>query len=84
MHRLEEIRKEKVDLPDVISLDPPRLSIDHPLAVQVPSPIMRGDLLPKPASKSPSQVLPYVQSKTFVSFSVVFLILFFFSHQNLL
>lgn len=51
-----------------LSLDEPRTTIEHSHdLVQVKSPIIESELLPKPASRSPSQILPYVQSKCLVS-----------------
>lgn len=52
-----------------ISLDYPRRSVFYNKTdmIQVPSPIMDTDIKPIPASQTPSQVLPYVQSKLLVS-----------------
>lgn len=52
-----------------VSLDNPRRSFNYDTneIIHVSSPNIAGDLRPKPASQSPSQVLPYIQSEELVS-----------------
>lgn len=52
----------------IVSLDQPRRSFNYntDTILHVSSPNVEGDLRPRPASQSPSQVLPYVQSATLV------------------
>lgn len=63
----------------LISLDHPRRSFTYETdeMLHVSSPIIEGDIAPKPASQRPSQILPYVQSETLVGVLNIILILIF-------
>lgn len=68
--KLREASRETVEMKSsktFISLEEAKRSIEHyGDLIKVDSPHAHGDSIPRPPSRSPSEVLPYVMSKTLV------------------